>query len=349
MLKWVEQIIAALSEPVVFIDLDYQIRCANPAAHELLGEHLVDQSFYAFIRQPEALHCINDAHSTRSVSETIINYSDGETETKLKMSVNFIDLPDQQLEGLVISLADTSSLDATEQLRRDFVANVSHELRSPLTTMLGVIETLKGQPPDAEDMRARFLDLMEREAFRMNNLIKDLLSLSEVESNERIRPRELVHVSEVLNNTLSSMNSSESEHAKRIRIQNRDCNAVVRGEMGQLCQVMRNLLENALKYDESGSEVLVDVEVARQPANFSGDAVAITVSDNGPGIDPDHLPRLTERFYRVDQHRSREVGGTGLGLAIVKHIVHRHRGRLAISSDLGSGSKFTVILPMEGE
>ena len=332
----------------MFVGLDYGICCANHAAEELFGTHLAGQSFYAFIRQPEALHCINDAHRDRGISETIIKYSNGEIETKLKMSVNFVDLSDPRLEGFVISLTDMSDLDATEQLRRDFVANVSHELRSPLTTLLGVIETLKGQSCDDEGRRARFIDLMEREALRMNNLIKDLLSLSKVESNERIRPSELVHISEVLNNTLSSMNSSENGYAKRIRTHNRDCNAVVRGELDQLCQVMRNLLENALKYDESGSEVLVDVEIKRQPANFNGDAVAISVSDNGPGIGPDHLPRLTERFYRVDQHRSREVAGTGLGLAIVKHIVQRHRGRLAVSSELGSGCKFTVLLPMEG-
>ena len=347
MLKWIEQIIAALSDPVVFVDLDYRICCANHAAQELFGTHLAGQSFYAFIRQPEALHCINDAHSKRNASETIIQHSNGEIEIKLKMSVNFVDLPEPQLEGFVISLADISSLDATEQLRRDFVANVSHELRSPLTTMLGVIETLKGQSCNDEGRRARFIDLMEREALRMNNLITDLLSLSRVESNERIRPQELVGISEVLNSTLSSMNSSANGYAKRIRTQNRDCSAVVRGELDQLCQVVRNLLENALKYDESGSEVLVDVEIMRQPANFNGDAVAISVSDKGPGIDRNHLPRLTERFYRVDQHRSREVAGTGLGLAIVKHIVHRHRGRLAVSSELGSGTTFTVLLPME--
>ena len=349
MLKCIEQVIAALSEPVVFVDLDYRICCANHAAQELFGKQLAGQSIYAFIRQPEALHCINDAHSERSISETLIEHSNGEVETKFRMSVNFVDLSDPRLEGLVISLADMSSLDATEQLRRDFVANVSHELRSPLTTMLGVIETLKGQSCYAEGRRAKLIDLMEREAFRMNNLIKDLLSLSKVESNERIRPRELVRVSEVLNNTLNSMKSSENGHANRIRAQNQECIAVVRGELDQLCQVMRNLIENALKYDESGSEVLVNVEIMRQHANFSGSTVAISVSDNGPGIDPDHMPRLTERFYRVDQHRSREVGGTGLGLAIVKHIVQRHRGRLAVSSELGSGSKFTVLLPMERE
>ena len=347
MLKWIEQVIAALSEPVVFVDLDYRICCANHAAQELFGAHLAGQSFYAFIRQPEALHCIDDAHSEQGISETIIKHSDGEIETKFKMSVNFVDLSDTRLEGFVISLTDMSGLDATEQLRRDFVANVSHELRSPLTTMLGVIETLKGQSCNDESRRAGFIDLMEREALRMNSLIKDLLSLSKVESNERIRPSELVHISEVLNNTLSSMYSSENRYAKRIRTHNRNCNAVVRGELDQLCQVMRNLLENALKYDESGGEVLVDVEIIRQPANFNGDAVAISVSDKGPGIGPDHLPRLTERFYRVDQHRSREVGGTGLGLAIVKHIVQRHRGRLAVSSELGAGCKFTVLLPME--
>ena len=347
MLKWIEQVIAALSEPVVFVDLDYRICCANHAAQELFGAHLAGQSFYAFIRQPEALHCIDDAHSGQGISETIIKHSDGEIETKFKMSVSFVDLSDTRLEGFVISLTDMSGLDATEQLRRDFVANVSHELRSPLTTILGVIETLKEQSCNDESSRAGFIDLMEREALRMNSLVKDLLSLSKVESNERIRPSELVHISEVLNNTLSSMYSSDNGYAKRIRTHNRNCNAVVRGELDQLCQVMRNLLENALKYDESGGEVLVDVEIIRKPANFKGDAVAVSVSDKGPGIGPDHLPRLTERFYRVDQHRSREVGGTGLGLAIVKHIVQRHRGRLAVSSELGAGCKFTVLLPME--
>lgn len=233
------------------------------------------------------------------------------------------------------------------QMRRDFVANVSHELRTPLTSLMGFIETLRGPARDDAGARDRFLGIMEDEAGRMNRLIGDLLSLSRVESDVRVRPRTQLDLTGVLKTTLRNLNPLAVENDVVLAPEIAEPPLVLLGDSDQLIQVFTNLIENAIKYGGSGKTVEIAVQSHLHDPALRRPAVHVVVRDHGPGIDALHIPRLTERFYRADNHRSRALGGTGLGLAIVKHIINRHRGRLKIASELGKGARFTVILPLD--
>ena len=243
---------------------------------------------------------------------------------------------------------DSTQIENLGRMRRDFVANVSHELKTPLTAVLGFIETLRTSARDDPAARERFLTIMEREAQRMNRLVSDLLSLSRVEDEERVRPRSRIDLAPLVRRTLSTLKAVIENSGARIELQGLDGPVVVPGDDDQLQQVLGNLIENAIKYGKPRGRVRIELGAPdATPDPILGVPVAwIAVSDEGEGIDPLHLPRLTERFYRVDTHRSRASGGTGLGLAIVKHIVSRHRGRLIVESTPGEGSRFTVVLPL---
>lgn len=245
---------------------------------------------------------------------------------------------------LILSFQDVTQLAQAGQMRRDFVANVSHELRTPLTALMGFIETLRGAARDDADARDRFLSIMEGEASRMNRLVGDLLSLNRVESKERIRPKEEMDLVAHLASTLKTMQPLADADKVSLKFTPPSEPVTIIGDPDQLLQVFMNLIENAIKY--GGDQVEMTVELLERDPSLRTAAVRVKVMDNGAGIDPIHLPRLTERFYRADNHRSREQGGTGLGLAIVKHIVNRHRGRLRVSSDLGVGTCFAVTLPL---
>lgn len=247
-----------------------------------------------------------------------------------------------------MSFEDITPMEQAGQMRRDFVANVSHELRTPLTALLGFIETLQG--PARNDVKAqeRFLGIMGAEAERMNRLVSDLLSLSRVEADERVRPIDPVNLSTILQQTRHSLAQLAEDAGIEMSLHLSENSVTVPGDSDQLRQVLTNLVENAIKYSGRGTCVRITLGTPAYENRLRGQGVRIEVSDNGPGIDAVHLPRLTERFYRVDSHRSRELGGTGLGLAIVKHIVNRHRGRLQVESQQGKGTMFTVILPLDG-
>jgi two-component system phosphate regulon sensor histidine kinase PhoR len=254
---------------------------------------------------------------------------------------------------LLLHFTDITHLREAEEMRRDFVANVSHELRTPLTAVLGFIETLRGAAKDDPAARDRFLSIMEDEARRMNRLVSDLLSLSRVESEERMRPSDLVDIGAVLKGTVAAMRPTAELSGNEIVLtsaigsdaEGAEARGLIQGDRDQLMQVFLNLTENALKY--GGPDRQVDLKLTREEGTGSlkGKVIRVDVTDRGDGVDPQHVPRLTERFYRVDTHRSRAMGGTGLGLAIVKHIVNRHRGRLRITSEKGKGSTFSVLFP----
>jgi two-component system phosphate regulon sensor histidine kinase PhoR len=244
--------------------------------------------------------------------------------------------------GLVLLVfRDVTEEEKAGAMRRDFVANVSHELRTPLTALMGFIETLKHAAKDDPKAREMFLGIMEHEAGRMNRLVRDLLQLSRVEAEERVRPKDEVELRSLLDGVISSLSGLAEREGDRVELTGDAFR--VPGDADQLVQVFTNLIENALKYGKTGQVVRVTLT---PEDTVRGPAVRVEVADEGEGIDPVHLPRLTERFYRVDSHRSREMGGTGLGLAIVKHIVSRHRGFLRIESEKGQGSRFQVVLPL---
>ena len=264
---------------------------------------------------------------------------------------------------VILTLNDITALRRSEQMRADFIANASHELRTPLSSLMGFIETLRGPARDDQEAQERFLSIMHDQASRMTRLVNDLLSLSRIELDEHMPPSDRVDVLNSLRNVIASLELKAASRRIRLTLEapSGPTPAVI-GDEDQLTQVFQNLVSNAIKYTREDTEVTVSVTladgaavgapgIARLPGrkDDSRSVVAVAVRDRGDGIARTHLPRLTERFYRVDAARSRAMGGTGLGLAIVKHIVNRHRGRLSIESEVGAGSTFTVYLPVAEE
>jgi len=336
-------LLAGLPLAAVLVGPDARILAANAAARDMMGQAIAGRHFLTAMRHPDlraAIEATAEDGAARAITYQTVQ--DGRDSTFRAHVAGVALVPGDR--GVLISFEDLTEREQAAQMRRDFVANVSHELRTPLTSLLGFIETLQGPARRDEAAMDRFLGIMAREAARMERLVHDLLSLSRVESEERVRPREPVDLCGVMGTVVTMLRPLARE---------RDCGlhftpgqaCLVPGNADQLQQVFTNLVENAIKY--GGEDNVVEITLAPHPddATLRMPAIAATVRDRGPGIDPLHIPRLTERFYRVDTHRSREMGGTGLGLAIVKHIVNRHRGRLRITSEPGQGSTFTVILP----
>jgi two-component system phosphate regulon sensor histidine kinase PhoR len=248
------------------------------------------------------------------------------------------------LPTLIITFRDLTEQDRLARMRADFVANASHELRTPLASLKGYVETLQSSARDDAAARERFLKIMGEQAERMSRLVDDLLSLSRVEMREYLPLSDEVDLGVILSEVAQTLEPLAERAGVTLSLAPAEYAAVVRGERDELMQVFQNLVQNAIKYGRSGGKV--EIRMAREavsPARPHGFRVDVT--DDGPGIAAQHLPRLTERFYRVNVAASREKGGTGLGLAIVKHILNRHRGELAITSRLGQGSTFSVLLP----
>lgn len=251
----------------------------------------------------------------------------------------------------ILTLHDITELKRIEQMRADFVANASHEIRTPLASLIGFIETLQGPAKDDEGARDQFLKIMAEQAGRMSKLVNDLLSLSKIEMNVSSEPVGKISVNKLLDNVQRNTEWQANQRNVVVEVKAEGEVPNAKGDEGEITQVIQNLVENAIKYGFSDSTVRVaarvttDIPKDRGMGNITR-AVAIAVTDRGEGIAKEHIPRLTERFYRVDTARSRKIGGTGLGLAIVKHIINRHRGALVIESEVGQGSTFTVFLPV---
>jgi two-component system phosphate regulon sensor histidine kinase PhoR len=243
----------------------------------------------------------------------------------------------------LVALTDHSARDAIDRMRADFVANASHELRTPLAAILGFVETLSD--PDAGGdaaVRNRFLGVIDKEARRMQQLVQDLLSISRIEASKAQPPTETLEWGALIRQVTGELTATGDARSADIRL-DLGPPAPIRGDRAQMSQLLHNVIGNALKYGRAGTPVTVRL-------GFVGGQMAeLAVSDQGDGIPADHLPRLTERFYRVDSARSRSLGGTGLGLAIVKHVVERHRGRLDIDSVVGVGTTVKVRLPLVAE
>lgn len=340
------EFLAAIPLPALLVDQTERIIAANADALTLLGQQITGRHFATILRQPTVLDAIEAALRDRRPHQARMLSNDGAQDTSYDVICRYVNGIGAVNGGAVlISFQDVTHLEQAVQMRRDFVANVSHELRTPLTALMGFIETLRGPARDDPAARDRFLAIMESEAGRMNRLVGDLLSLNRVESEERVRPKEEVNLTETLQATLSSLRPLAEGAKVQLSLAAPEEPVVVIGDPDQLRQVFTNLIENAIKYGGGGGRVDAVLSASDRDPAVRGPAARVQVIDKGPGIDPVHLPRLTERFYRADNHRSRELGGTGLGLAIVKHIINRHRGRLRVESELGQGSVFTVILP----
>lgn len=348
--------------PVPMLAVDGKARTigANRAAVALFGgADLLNRPFVTVLRHPAVVAAVEwvldpDRHPAPLFDPLLpapvegvatLNAVIGADGRDIAAEITVARLPSVLGRGATIAVLDRSEADEAEQMRRDFVANVSHELKTPLTAMIGFIETLRGPARDDAKARDRFLDIMEREAARMNRLVSDLLSLSRVQAEERRRPAGHVDLPLLLRGVLATLDNAARAAGVGVETQGIGGSQRVPGDPDQLVQVFQNLIENALKYGGSGGYLGVAMRRIDHEPTLRGPAWAVEIRDKGEGIEGMHLPRLTERFYRVDTHRSRAQGGTGLGLAIVKHIVNRHRGRLRIDSAKGHGSTFTVILP----
>lgn len=325
-----------LPMPAMLVEGGEFILACNDLAASLFGEGVQGRNPAVAFRAPAVLTAIEEVARAGGVQQVRMAQRRAGQEETFEVTIS------AQGEGLVLCVfRDVSEEEKIGAMRRDFVANVSHELRTPLTALMGFIETLKHAARDDAKARALFLGIMETEAGRMNRLVRDLLQLSQVEANERIRPRDPVELRGLLERVIGSLRGVAEKTGDRVDLTGDP--VTVPGDGDQLTQVFTNLIENALKYGRPGQVVRVSLSPEE---TVRGPAVRVEVADEGEGIDPVHLPRLTERFYRVDSHRSREMGGTGLGLAIVKHIIGRHRGWLRIESEKGKGSRFSVVLPL---
>ena len=307
-----------------------QVRFANSAAKALLGVHIVGQDVRIAIRDPKAVAAIlSDKGGTAQVSGLSTGGSVWQVDCRVLGS-----------NERLVSLYDLSERVSVAKSHADFVANASHELRTPLAGILGFIETLTDPELGRdEETRLRFLKIMDGEARRMQRLVDDLMSLSRIEAEKYRAPDSAIDLSELVAEVVSVFRSSHGDRGRDVAMEIAPSLPPVQGDRAQLSQLLHNLIGNSAKYGRPGTPIQVRVD------DGPGGMTRLIVADEGEGIGPDHLPRLTERFYRVDSGRSRAMGGTGLGLAIVKHIVERHRGRLDITSMLGKGTTITVLLP----
>ena len=325
-------VMEAISDPLLLVERHIVVR-ANAPARALLGPHIVGEDVRLAIRHPAAADRL--ARGSGNDPEPVVLSGLGERERRWDMSV-------RELPGgaRLVQLRESTSAYVAERMRVDFVANASHELRTPLSTLLGFIETLQDQNA-AEDAatRSRFLDIMLGEARRMRRLVDDLISLSRIEADKFQVPQTALDLAPLIDEVCGTIRAGMREQDRPIIVRAAADAPAIAGDRVQLSQLLHNLIGNALKYGRAGTAIHVALQNAR------GGMARLSVTDEGDGIAEEHIPRLTERFYRVDPGRSRALGGTGLGLAIVKHIVERHRGRLSIASEVGRGTTVSVLLP----
>jgi two-component system phosphate regulon sensor histidine kinase PhoR len=319
------------------------VRRANEAARADFGGEIA-----AVLRNP-ALRAAIDRAFTHGTAETVDLTLPVPVPREVRASVLLMDPPLADGGRAILVLSDRTRERMVERMRADFVANASHELRTPLASLIGFIETLRGPAADDPAAQTRFLAIMAEQAERMNRLIDDLLSLSRIELTEHQPPNERVDVVDAVHRIAAAFEPRVLAGEARIDLDLAEGLPLVTADPDQLEQVLQNLVDNAVKYGGKGGKVRVIAKRALPGRWPNRPGVVLAVSDCGPGIAKEHVPRLTERFYRVDKGRSRTAGGTGLGLAIVKHIVNRHRGQLAIESEEGKGSTFSVWLPAAAE
>ncbi|UZW56956.1 ATP-binding protein [Sphingobium sp. JS3065] len=329
-------LLEGISDPLMLIERG-RIISANRAAQRLLGAHIEGEDARIAIRHPAAAERLASlAPMAEPMMIELVGL--GTRDQRWQMRIAPVG-EDGQVRRLV-HLADHSGAHAAEKMRVDFVANASHELRTPLAGILGFIETLADPDLGKDDeTRQRFLKIMDGEARRMQRLIDDLISLSRIEAEKYRAPDSAVDLSGLVAEVVGVFRTSHGERGRDVEMDIAPDLPDVQGDRAQLSQLLHNLIGNSIKYGRAGTPIRVILNEG--PSGMT----RLSVADEGEGIGPDHLPRLTERFYRVDSGRSRAVGGTGLGLAIVKHIVERHRGRLDIASVPGKGTTISILLP----
>ncbi|MDE2063244.1 MAG: PAS domain-containing protein [Bradyrhizobium sp.] len=341
----VAAVVAGMPDPAVLLDRAGRVIHLNAAAAQLAPALRKNELAQFALRSPEIITALREAIATTEPRRA--TYLD-HVPVDRWMELEIIPVPVPTAFGgtdkcMLMTFHDQTPLRRVEEMRADFVANASHELRTPLAALSGFIDTLQGPARDDAKARERFLGIMHAQATRMARLIDDLLSLSRVELSAHVRPDTLVDIVPIVRQVVDGLEPLARERQVEVEVDLPETPAWIAGDREELLRVFENLVENALKYGASGGKVIVSLAAAT-----SGEGqpeLRVQVRDFGPGIAPEHLPRLTERFYRVDVGDSRAQGGTGLGLSLVKHIVNRHRGRLLIESVPRNGAAFTACFP----
>lgn len=341
------QIVEGMPDPLLLLDQKRQVAHANRAAQELLGAAIIGRDISFYLRSPAVLEAIEAAIETGQPAEREFTLLD-HVERTFMARIGMVEVEESGTPRryLLLSVYDLTKIKKAEKMRADFVANASHELRTPLASVLGFIETLSGPAAKDSEARSRFLKIMGEEAGRMQRLIDDLLSLSRIEMDEHVPPSGSVDMAALLKGLADTTALRLDAGQPLVQLDLAGALEPVRGDRDQLFQVFQNLLDNALRYGRAGEPVTITATQVDRLPNRNMPGLAVAVFNHGEGIPAEHIPRLTERFYRVDPARSRKLGGTGLGLAIVKHIVTRHRGALIIESEPGQGTRVTIYLPL---
>ena len=355
-------ILNKLEDAIIVLDSDQKIVFQNSHSIDLFENNYTGQNITNLIRSPIVLETLENVYKNKKTK--IIEYNSEYGQNLSPRSTNFynVEISYEQnhlqltnsKDNYVILMKNITPLKNIEKVRSSFIANVSHELKTPLATVMGFLETIRGPAKDDKKSMSKFLGIMDKETIRMKRLIDDLLVVSKIESDEHIHPTKKVNLIKTLNNVIESL----KEYALKKNIQIRTNyqlseNLSVLGNEDELVQVFTNIIDNSIKYGKINSSIDIKAEEVKEQTDQSEDKklfpqliLKISVKDESDGIHAKHLSRLTERFYRVDAARSKEIGGTGLGLTIVKHILNKHRGHLDIKSEINQGSTFTVELPI---
>src|SRR3974390_1098770 len=339
-------LIGGLPGPAIVLDRDGRVIAFNEAANSIAPALRRGEPALIALRIPDLVNAIRRANKRRE-PQRVEFIERVPLDRWFEAFVTPVVLPTQDdghIDILLMTFNALTPLRRVEEMRADFVANASHELRTPLAALLGFIETLQGAAKDDPAAREKFLAIMQDQAARMARLIDDLLSLSRIELNAHLKPDTPVDLTIIVRQVVDGLQTLARDRGVEIKIAAPAEPLVVLGDRDELIRALENLVENALKYGATGKRI--DIKLAHMPTRAGVQEVQLIVRDFGPGIAPEHLPRLTERFYRVDVADSRSQGGTGLGLALVKHVLNRHGGRLTIESTLGSGATFTMHLPL---
>ena len=344
--RLIEALIGGLPAPAIVLDRDGRVVAFNNAAKSVAPALRVGEPALITLRMPELVDAVRRAAKRRE-RQRVEFFERVPLDRWFEAFVSPVSLPDSdgsQIDLLMMTFNDLTPLRRVEEMRADFIANASHELRTPLAALLGFIETLQGPARNDTVAREKFLAIMQQQAARMARLIDDLLSLSRIELNAHLPPGTPVDLASMVRQVADGLQTLARDRQVDIRLSIPAEPLVVLGDRDELIRALENLVENALKYGAAGKRV--DITLSRAHTRAGLPEARIAVRDFGPGIPPEHLPRLTERFYRVDVADSRAQGGTGLGLALVKHILNRHGGRVTIESTLGQGATFTLRLPL---
>jgi two-component system phosphate regulon sensor histidine kinase PhoR len=341
----IDSLIGGLPGPAIVLDRDGRVIAFNAAASAIAPSLRSGEPALITLRMPELVDAIRRAAASRS-PQRVEFFERVPLDRWFEAFVTPVKLAsgDGRSDILLMTFNDLTPLRRVEEMRADFIANASHELRTPLAALLGFIETLQGTAKDDPVARAKFLTIMQGQATRMARLIDDLLSLSRIELNAHLHPNTPLDLAPIVRQVADGLQTLARDRDVVIKVAAPPDALIVLGDRDELIRALENLVENALKYGAAGKRV--DITLARSQTRVGTPEARLAVRDYGPGIAPEHLPRLTERFYRVDVADSRAQGGTGLGLALVKHVLNRHGGRLNIESTPGAGASFTMHLPL---